>query len=143
MAAFLPIAKTIFKSLFHKPATQKYPFAPMPKDPLVRGQIQIDIDDCIFCGMCVRKCPTHALAVERAEKSWEIHRFQCIVCGGCVEVCPKKCLHMKPELTPANDTKDANKFVAAEKPAAVKPADTKAGATGEAVKTGEAREGRA
>ena len=109
--ALLPIAKTIFRSLVRKPATLRYPFAPMPKDPLVRGKISIGINDCIFCGLCSRKCPTHAIAVDRNEKSWEISRFQCIVCGGCTEVCPKKCLHMLPELTPAAGERTKDKSI--------------------------------
>jgi len=111
--AILPIAKTIFRSLVRKPATLRYPFAPMPKDPLVRGQVYIDINACIFCGICAKKCPTHAIGVEKDEKSWEISRFQCIVCGACTEACPKKCLHMRPELTPASGEKTRDKSTAA------------------------------
>ncbi len=128
--AFLPMTKTIFKSLFHKPATLKYPFEPIPKDPIVRGQIQIDINDCIFCGMCTRKCPTHALTVDRAEKSWAIARYQCIVCSGCTEVCPKKCLHMVNELTPASDEKGTDKFVQDPAPAPAAQSAAEANTTG-------------
>jgi len=80
-----------------------YPFAPMPKDPLVRGHIVIDGEACTFCGVCGKKCPTDAITVNRDEKEWEISRFGCILCGACAEVCPKKCLSMSPELTPASD----------------------------------------
>lgn len=104
--AFLPIAKIIFSSLFKKNATLAYPFEPMPKDPLVRGHLEIDIDNCAFCGICGKKCPTQAINVDRNSKEWEIARFQCIVCGACVEACPKKCLHMSPELIPASDKPD-------------------------------------
>jgi len=106
---FLPIAKTILSSLFKKEATLKYPFEPMPKDPLVRGHLHIDINDCIFCGICGRKCPTHAITVSKENKEWEIARFQCIVCGACTEACPKKCLHLQPDLTPASDVRTKDK----------------------------------
>jgi len=106
------MAKTIMRSLFQKPATLRYPFEPMPKDPLVRGHIAIDINDCIFCGLCAKKCPTHAITVEKSEKSWEIARFQCVLCGACTEVCPKKCLHMRNELTPASGERTRDKSVA-------------------------------
>ena len=99
---FFSIAKMIMSSLFKKPATLKYPFEPMPKDPLVRGHLHIDINDCIFCGICARKCPTRAINVSKENKEWEIARFQCIVCGECASSCPKKCLHLQPELTPAS-----------------------------------------
>ena len=111
--ALVPIVKTILRSLFQKEATLAYPFKPMPKDPLVRGRISIDINNCIFCGMCSRKCPTHAIDVVKDARSWEIARFQCIVCGECTAVCPKKCLHMLPELTPASGEKTKDKSIAA------------------------------
>ena len=111
--AIIPIAKTIFRSLVQKPATLKYPFAPMPKDPLVRGSISIDINACIFCGLCERKCPTHAIKVVKNDRSWEISRFQCIVCNACAEVCPKKCLHMINELPSASVEKIPEKSTAA------------------------------
>jgi len=97
---FLPFAKTILRSLTRKYATQAYPRAPMPKAPIVRGQVGIDVETCVFCGICSKKCPTGAIRVDRAAKEWEIGRHGCIVCGACVELCPKKCLHMSPELTP-------------------------------------------
>jgi len=111
--AFLPIFRTIMRSLVQKEATLAYPFKPMPKDPLVRGQISIEIDKCIFCGICSIKCPTHAITVEKNAKSWEIARFQCIVCGECTAVCPKKCLRMLPELTPSSGEKTKDKSVQA------------------------------
>ena len=110
--SFLPFARTILNSLKQKAATNAYPFEPMPKDPLVRGHVAIDIGVCIFCGLCGRKCPTHAITVTKESKEWEIARFQCIVCGACTEICPKKCLHMYPELTAASDTLFKDKVTA-------------------------------
>ena len=101
--SLLPMTKTVCSNLFRKEATLAYPFAPMPKDPLVRGHVDIDINACIFCGICGKKCPTQAIRTDKDGKAWEIGRFQCIVCGACVEACPKKCLAMRPELTPASD----------------------------------------
>ena len=101
---FLPFVKTLFRSLGKKSPTYSYPNMPMPKDPLVRGQVGINIDNCIFCDICAKKCPTAALQVDKEGKTWEIERFQCIVCAYCVEVCPKKCLFMCPELSPASET---------------------------------------
>jgi len=101
---FLPFAKTLFKSLGQKPSTHAYPYAPMPKDPLVRGHLAIDINECIFCGVCAKKCPARAITVTKEHREWEIERFQCILCGACTQACPKKCLMMRPELTPASDS---------------------------------------
>lgn len=100
---FLTIHKILLKSLFSKPATQKYPFGPKKHFPKTRGRIQIEIKTCIFCNLCARKCPTQAIVVNKQEKWWSINRMRCITCDACVEVCPKKCLFMdsdysKPEL---------------------------------------------
>jgi len=126
--SFMPITKLIIKSLFQKYATLPFPLKPMPKDPLVRGQIKIDINDCIFCGICSKKCPTHAIEVIKNDKSWEISRFQCIVCGECVVVCPKKCLHMAAELTPSSSEKTKYKAIAAAAVAADSAGGAKEGA---------------
>jgi len=108
--SYIPIFKLIVTSLFQKPPTSEYPFKPVYKDPLVRGHIEIDIGACTFCGLCARRCPTKALAVDRAEKKWAIERFGCIVCNACAEACPKKCLYMRPELTGASDKLTDDRF---------------------------------
>lgn len=88
------ILGNLLRGLFGKSATRLYPLEPRKIDPAARGHIEIDIDRCIFCGICQRKCPTDAIAVVRKEKNWNIEPFRCIQCGSCVEACPKKCLAM-------------------------------------------------
>ena len=110
--SYMPIIKTIMTSLFKKTATVAYPYKPMYKDPLVRGSVGLEVDKCIFCGICTRKCPTGAIVTDKNEKVWEISQHGCIVCGACVEACPKKCMHMKPELTPASNTLVKSKVTA-------------------------------
>jgi ech hydrogenase subunit F len=97
----LDIFKTLMVSMFKKPVTVAYPNKPIEYSKVARGHIEIDIESCIFCGMCSRKCPTTAIEVDRNERTWEINRFCCIQCGCCVEVCPKKCLAMGAAQTPA------------------------------------------
>ncbi len=93
------IGKVLVKSLFKKPATLMYPVIPREWGERTRGQIDIEEKNCILCGICGRKCPTLAIAVDRKEKKWGIERMQCIQCGCCVDVCPKKCLSMNPQYT--------------------------------------------
>lgn len=82
----------ILKNGFSKPATRLYPFEKRDAFDKARGQLEIDIDNCIFCGMCQRRCPSTCLKVEKATCKWELNPYNCIICGVCVEVCPKKCL---------------------------------------------------
>ena len=84
------------RNLFSPPATRLYPTR--EKEPhraaRSRGRIEIDIEVCIFCSACAKRCPTDALIVSKSDKEWNIDRLRCCTCNACVEVCPKKCLSM-------------------------------------------------
>ncbi len=62
--------------------------------PGSRGQLVFTKDNCVYCTVCAKKCPTGALLVNRAQKKWAIDRLRCITCGYCVEICPKKSLDL-------------------------------------------------
>jgi formate hydrogenlyase subunit 6/NADH:ubiquinone oxidoreductase subunit I len=109
MAVF-KMAKVLLNRLFQKPATLMYPVVPREWTARTRGHIDIDVDQCIKCGICARKCPTNAITVDRDASTWEIQRMQCIQCGCCAEVCPKKCLTMAPEYTTPNVVKVIDTF---------------------------------
>ena len=94
MAGILKFTPIALKNLFSKPATRAYPDAPARRVPGTRGSVQVDIDECIFCGMCNRNCPADAITVDRANKSWTVRRMNCVQCGYCVQSCPKKCITM-------------------------------------------------
>jgi formate hydrogenlyase subunit 6/NADH:ubiquinone oxidoreductase subunit I len=97
--AIMNFAGTIMRNLFSRPATTMYPIVKKQYFSRTRGSIGIDIDSCIFCGLCMRKCPTGAIQTNKNEKLWNIERLKCIQCNCCVEVCPKKCLSMRNEYT--------------------------------------------
>jgi formate hydrogenlyase subunit 6/NADH:ubiquinone oxidoreductase subunit I len=92
--ALFQMGKNIMKNLLSRPATLMYPKKPAKRFPSTRGHVENDINRCIFCGTCQRKCPAVAICVNRDARSWEIDRFRCVACGCCVEVCPVKCLRM-------------------------------------------------
>lgn len=87
---------TMLKNLFSKPVTKNYPAEPAVYPERSRGHIDIRIDECISCGMCVRSCPTGTLSVDKKAGTWTINRFDCIACGYCASKCPKKCLKLIP-----------------------------------------------
>ncbi len=97
--AVMKFAGYIVDKLFRKPSTLMYPIKKREFFERTRGHIGIDIDACIFCGMCSRRCPTGAINVDKSSKSWDIERLKCVQCSYCVEVCPKKCLTMENAYT--------------------------------------------
>jgi formate hydrogenlyase subunit 6/NADH:ubiquinone oxidoreductase subunit I len=110
MPAF-KLGKMVMSSLFKKPATLMYPVIPRQWQERTRGHIENKIEDCIYCGICQRKCPTNALVVDKAKRSWTIERMACIQCSCCVEVCPKKCLTNENTYTTPSTEKIVDKYV--------------------------------
>jgi len=90
--ANLKIGRMVMRSLFRKPATLMYPVVERDYTERTRGHIEVDMDVCILCGICDKKCPTDAITVDKQARTWSIQRMRCIQCSCCVEVCPKKCL---------------------------------------------------
>ena len=92
-------SKTAIRNLFHKPVTEKYPFVPKEYGERTRGHIENDISKCVLCGLCMTRCPSHAITVNKAAYTWQINPFSCVQCNYCVEGCPKKSLTMKNTYT--------------------------------------------
>jgi len=75
------------KSLFQKPFTRKYP-AVKPKVPFnYRGKAIHIPDRCIYCGLCEKYCPSHAITVDKDNRTWRIDYGKCLFCQQCEEVC--------------------------------------------------------
>ncbi len=104
------LAGRMLKNLFREPATTQYPFAPADYPERMRGHVRIEINDCISCGLCMRSCPSDAIAVDRKAGTWTIERFDCVQCGSCVSVCPKKCLFMEKGYTEPDSVKKSETF---------------------------------
>ncbi len=90
------LGKMTFGSLFKKPETVCYPFEKKETPAGLKGHIVNDVDVCILCGICQRRCPCAAIVVEKPNRKWTIDKFRCVQCGTCVLECPKHCLSMKP-----------------------------------------------
>ncbi len=97
---YFAMSRLALKWALRKPPTSGYPFEPRRPFARSRGRLAFTRDNCVFCTVCAKRCPTGALNVNRAQKRWAIDRLLCISCGYCVEVCPKKSL----ELTVAHGT---------------------------------------
>lgn len=93
---------TVLANLFSKPATRNYPFFVRDNFAGARGELVNDIERCIFCGSCARKCPSQCLTVskEGTQGTWALEFFACVGCGVCVDVCPVNCLSQKTSHRP-------------------------------------------
>ena len=94
MASIMKFTSFALKNLFSKPVTKNYPAEEREYPARTRGSLQCKIEDCIFCGMCQRKCPSGAITVDRKARTWSIDRMGCVQCENCVNHCPKHCLKM-------------------------------------------------
>lgn len=96
MSSILTFAKIAMRNLFSKPVTTKYPFEPAVYPEGSRGHIELNIDQCVLCGLCARHCPTGTIVVDRKAGTWTMNRFDCVQCQSCVNVCHKNALSIVP-----------------------------------------------
>ncbi len=57
----------------------------------------VDIDKCISCGACARKCPNGAIFLPFAQavpQAYMIDMSKCKRCGACVKVCPRDAINL-------------------------------------------------
>jgi len=103
---YFEMSRLALKWALKKPPTSRYPFEPRRPIPGSRGQLIFTKDNCVYCTVCAKKCPTGALLVNRAQKKWAIDRLRCISCGYCVDTCPKKSLSLSTQHGSSAITKD-------------------------------------
>jgi formate hydrogenlyase subunit 6/NADH:ubiquinone oxidoreductase subunit I len=101
------LAKMSLRNLTKKPATKMYPVTAPVYTSRTKGHVTCDMKECILCGICEKRCPTHAITVSKEDETWTIDNFSCIQCITCVRNCPKTCLSMEPEYTTAATEKSS------------------------------------
>ncbi len=89
------MTKNVLKNLLTKYATRLYPFQTREPFKDVKGELKIEIDKCIMCGVCKMRCPSQCISVDKKERTWEVDPFACVYCGICVDACPVKCLYQE------------------------------------------------
>jgi len=108
--AFFEMVKTALRTVLSKPATILYPVQAAKKTPLTRGHVVHDGSRCISCSICVKKCPSQAIVLNKEAKTWQINRFRCVVCNSCIDSCPVKCLSMDTQYTAPAAAKGVETF---------------------------------
>lgn len=92
----------VVKSLFRKPATQQYPAERTATPTQLRGLVDLKLEACTGCGLCVMDCPAYALKIimiDRKTKRFVMDYYvdRCTFCGQCVKSCNRDAIHMSSE----------------------------------------------
>lgn len=83
----MKMLKTILKQVTRKPVTTTFPAESARHFEATRGHVEFDPSKCTSCTICMKRCPSQAIVVDRAAKTWTIDRFRCVICSQCVELC--------------------------------------------------------
>jgi len=99
---------TIWKNLFSRPATRRYPFKDI-REPFsgYRGKISFDTKKCDLCGDCERVCPAKAIEVDEKNKQIRYDPFKCIYCATCVQTCLQRAISQDPHYAVPAATKQS------------------------------------
>lgn len=106
----MKMLKTILKQLTHKPVTTAFPKEPAKSYENTRGHIVYDPSKCTSCMICMKRCPSQAITIERG-KEWTIDRFRCVICNQCVDLCKFDALSTSPEYSMAATPAERGKEV--------------------------------
>ena len=89
-------------NLFHRPTTQRFPNREAPAAAF-RGQVAMDADLCVTCGICAQVCVSDAIQVVPSEGSgtWTYDPGACTFCGSCLAHCPVDALTQATDRGPA------------------------------------------
>ena len=80
----------LWRTLFTRPITVRYPFAPLKLPLYFRGRVVVDAERCRGCGLCVRDCPAFALELERESRDkfrLIYYPDRCAYCSQCETSC--------------------------------------------------------
>ncbi|OEH86665.1 4Fe-4S ferredoxin [Desulfuribacillus stibiiarsenatis] len=58
------------------------------------AKIEIHVDKCIGCGLCVMVCPHGVINIQN-RKAYVEYRDHCIECGACDKNCPVRAIQVE------------------------------------------------
>ncbi|WP_442913811.1 ATP-binding protein [Lacrimispora sp.] len=61
----------------------------------LKGDVHNDVDKCLYCGKCAKKCRPKAITVNHQTNEWIWNTEKCVRCGHCVDACPAKSLCLR------------------------------------------------
>jgi formate hydrogenlyase subunit 6/NADH:ubiquinone oxidoreductase subunit I len=91
--------RDVWRSLWQRPFTEKYPLEKRPAPQRARGALHWNPDKCTGCALCSLDCPANAIELITLDKKAKrfvlrYHLDQCAFCGQCVESCRFGCLEL-------------------------------------------------
>ncbi len=114
---FFKMSPLVLKNAASGPATRRYPEQVRGDLPRTRGRIELRLESCTFCGLCQKRCPTGAIALDRQERVFTLDRFKCILCGACQDACfAQKCLFLAPHYAAPTRTRQVETWKQAAPP---------------------------
>jgi formate hydrogenlyase subunit 6/NADH:ubiquinone oxidoreductase subunit I len=108
-AKYIPSSTTRFTEGMHTGETTVTPPVETPEN--FRGKIVYDRETCIGCELCLKVCPSEAIAFKPEEKKIKIFLARCTFCSQCTDICPVQCLRMSQEFLLAGVDKYAEELV--------------------------------
>ena len=58
------------------------------------GEIHVDPERCVDCGICTSVCPSGALRSQGPNWALQFHATSCLVCEQCIPSCPLEAIHL-------------------------------------------------
>ena len=99
----LGILPKLFKNLFSKPMTVRFPHESIPIPDGYRGEHAYDMKKCISCGLCAKICPNRAIEMIELSEEYKnkypktypkIDLGKCCFCGLCEDICSKDAIRL-------------------------------------------------
>ncbi|MCZ7668941.1 MAG: 4Fe-4S binding protein [Chloroflexi bacterium] len=92
----------VWRALWQKPVTQKYPFERIEAPKRLRGKLVWDPEKCTGCNLCSKDCPADAIEMITIDKKakrfvMRYHLDRCTYCAQCVASCRFNCINMSDE----------------------------------------------
>lgn len=104
----MAVIRELLRTALKKASTTKYPYGRTEVAEGLRARLLCDHSLCIWCGLCVRSCPSKALdIVSKSERHLLWCMGRCLLCGLCAEVCPVDALSFSPDFELAFQSRNA------------------------------------
>ena len=95
----------LLRNALQGPSTDPYPFAPTFSPKEIRGQVVVDPEKCMGCGICDYTCVAGAIHIDKREDGHTITVYHnaCCRCANCYKYCPVGAIYLTDNWHSAHD----------------------------------------